>query len=529
MRLATRRAVPGWLRGVWLGAALVLLVVGGIGAGATIRAGLGAGPALIEGLKAFILGGAGVALLSAFGLLAFGALPSALTAAEFLAAAWMFGALAFLNTWDWPIYLSLLLGVLAWAGRSERVSVVAARVASTAVGLLAAGVIFFLPWYPSFSSQAGGVLPNLPFPSRLPHFLIMFGTSFLPLLAWMLWRAAPRRKDWRALVAIGLGVPAALLVISWFVAGLAVALRPDLIAAATDSFGAPDSQTAISAILARRLTSSWTALVLGLLLASAALLLRRHAKDVPQALQGSPWAFVALLAIVGALLVMGPEFLYLKDLFMVRMNTVFKFYFAAWILWGLAGAYVISELWPRQWSWGGALRAGSCLVVVLGLVYTVTATWSKTEGFRPANGRTLDGTAHLSWENPSDYVAILWMNANLTPGVVAEAVGGSYSYGGRISVHTGFPTVIGWPWHEVQWRGDARFLGTREVDIRRLYQSRDWVEADAIITQYEIDYVYVGGFERDTYGAIQESMFAAFMDTVYVGDGVTIYAVRDTG
>jgi uncharacterized membrane protein len=232
---------------------------------------------------------------------------------------------------------------------------------------------------------------------------------------------------------------------------------------------------------------------------------------------------------VGTLLVIGPEFLYLKDLFGVRMNTVFKFYFAAWILWGLAAACVVTELWPRKWSWAGALRGATCLVVLLGLVYTVTATWSKVEGFRPPNGRTLDGTAHLSWENPADYAAIQWMNGNLRPGVVAEAVGGSYSYGGRVSVHTGFPTVIGWPWHEVQWRGDARFLGTREDDMRRLYQSRDWLEAESIISQYGIEYVYVGDLERDTYGAIQEQMFAAFMDAVYAGDGVTIYAVRDTG
>jgi YYY domain-containing protein len=357
----------------------------------------------------------------------------------------------------------------------------------------------------------------------------MFGTSFVPILIWMLWRARSRGEDWKTLVGIGLGVPAALLVISWIVAGIAAAVRPDLVANAIESFNAPDVRTAISGVLLRRLTTSWTALVLGLLLALAALFLRRHAKETSPTQVAPPWAFVALMAIVGALLVIGPEFLYLKDLFNVRMNTVFKFYFAAWILWGLAAAYVVTELWPRERSWGGALRAAACLVVVLGLVYTVTATWSKVEGFRPTNGQTLDGTAHLSWENPSDYAAIQWMNANLRPGVVAEAVGGSYSYGGRVSVHTGFPTVIGWPWHEVQWRGDARFLGTREDDMRRLYQSRDWLEAESIISQYGIEYVYVGDLERDTYGAIQEQMFAAFMDTIYLGDGVTIYAVRDTG
>lgn len=529
LRIGVKRAMPDWLRGVWLAAALILLVAAGIRAGATIRAGLGAGEAFAEGLKTLAFGAAGVGLLSVFGLLIAGALPSGLTAAEFWTAGWMFGALAFLNTWDWPIYLSLLLGVLAWAGRADRPSVVAGRIASTGAGLLAAGVLFFLPWYPAFSSQAGGILPNLAFPTRLPHFLIMFGTSFVPILAWLLWRAWPRRQDWRLVAAVALGVPAALLLISWLLGAAALVFRPDVVASAVESFGAPDVRGAISGVLVRRLLTSWTALLLGLLLALAALALLRRAKGASETNDDRPWPFIVLMAILGALLVIGPEFLYLKDLFGVRMNTVFKFYFAAWILWGLGAAYVVTELWPRRWSWGGVLRAGASLTVVLGLFYTVTATWSKVEGFRPVNGRTLDGTAHLSWENPGDYAAIQWMNASLQPGVVAEAVGGSYSYGGRVSVHTGFPTVLGWPWHEVQWRGDARFLGSREDDIRRLFQSRDWIEAEAILSQYGIEYVFVGDFERGTYGPIEESMFASFMDVVYVGDGVTIYAVRDTG
>jgi uncharacterized membrane protein len=326
-----------------------------------------------------------------------------------------------------------------------------------------------------------------------------------------------------------LGVPLVLLLLSWILAALAVRFRPDLVTTALDAYAAPDIRTAIGGILIRRLTTSWTALSLGLTLALSLILLKKHGNGeaAEQSHDDSPWAFIALLAILGALLVLGPEFLYLKDLFGVRMNTVFKFYFAAWILWGIAAAYVVTELWPRVWNFGGVARAAASLTILLGLVYTFTATWSKTEGFNPARGRTLDGTAYLATDASADYEAITWMNANLEPGVVAEGVGGSYTQGGRISVHTGFSTVLGWPWHEVQWRGDARFLGSREDDIRQLYQSRDWIEAQAIISQYQIRYVYVGPYERQTYGAIQDSMFSTFMDVVYGSEEVTIYATRD--
>ena len=650
-RLGRRRVTPDALRWVLVALSLVLVAAGGARAVGAVRENLGGAAALAEGLRVVLLGGAGLGLVAALLLIAVGALPSALSVSEFWVAAWMFGALAFLNTWDWPIYLTLLVGVLIWAGRSEQVGALSTRLLWTGIGLLAAGVVFFLPWYPSFSSQAGGVVPNLAFPTRLPHFLIMFATLLVPLLAWLLWRAMSRRgdwkllvpvvipfalfllswvlwratsrpddwkflvsaavgvplaflvlswllwrapsrpghwkilvpvvvpfallllswllwrtpswphdwkllvlvavgipvvlvllswllwrarpqwADWRLLVAVGLGAPLALLLLSWILGGLALVSRPDLVAAALDSFAAPDVRTAVNGILLRRLTTPWTALALGLMLALGILLLRRQAVEDPDRppAAGRPWAFIGLMTIVGALLVLGPEFLYLKDLFGVRMNTVFKFYFAAWILWGLAAAYVVTELWPREWTLGGSLRALACLTIVLGLVYTVTATWSKTEGFNPSRGRTLDGAAYLALQSPSDYAAILWMNDNLDPGVVAEGVGGSYTQGGRVSVHTGFPTVVGWPWHEVQWRGDARFLGTREDDIRRLYQTRDWVEAEEIISQYGIQYIYVGDFERGAYGAIQDVMFSAFMDVVYQNEGVTIYAARDTG
>jgi YYY domain-containing protein len=494
-----------------------------------VRDGLGTAAAVQAGVKVALLGAAGAGMIALLLLVGMGALPSALSASELWVAAWIFGALAFLNTWDWPIYLSLLIGVLIWAGRSDPARSLAIRILCTGGVLVVAGVIFYLPWYPTFSSQAGGVLPNLAFPTRLPHFLIMFATSFVPLLAWLIWRARPQRADWRRLAAIGLGVPLVLLLLSWILAALAIRFRPDLVTAALDSYAAPDIRTAIGGILVRRLTTSWTALSLGLTLALGLVLLKKHSDGVAAepAHDESPWAFIALSAILGALLVMGPEFLYLKDLFGVRMNTVFKFYFAAWILWGIAAAYVVTELWPRIWNFWGVARAAASLTILLGLVYTFTATWSKTEGFNPARGRTLDGTAYLATDAPADYEAINWMNANLEPGVVAEGVGGSYTQGGRISVHTGFPTVLGWPWHEVQWRGDARFLGSREEDIRRLYQSRDWIEAQAILLQYQIRYVYVGPYERQTYGAIQDSMFSAFMDVVYGSGEVTIYATRD--
>jgi uncharacterized membrane protein len=138
----------------------------------------------------------------------------------------------------------------------------------------------------------------------------------------------------------------------------------------------------------------------------------------------------------------------------------------------------------------------------------------------------LDGTAHLEVDDPADSVAIRWMRAALAPAVVAEAVGGSYTQYARVSAHTGFPTVLGWDFHEYQWRGDWGPQGTRRDDIARLFLTKDWIEAQAVLEQYGITYVYVGPLERSTYSPISTRKFDINMDKLFEQGDVTIYGRR---
>jgi uncharacterized membrane protein len=191
------------------------------------------------------------------------------------------------------------------------------------------------------------------------------------------------------------------------------------------------------------------------------------------------------------------------------MNTVFKFYYAAWLLWGVAGAYALAGPWETFGRRGRLWGVVAAVPVALGLVYTTTALWEKANHFNLDLRPQLDGTAHLDRDNPADAVAIRWIRAALEPGVLAEASGGSYSPqgAGRISAHTGFPTVLGWDFHEYQWRGDYAPQGTRAADLATLYQTRDWEEARQILEQYGIRYVYVGPLERSTYDPINTRKF----------------------
>ncbi len=109
-------------------------------------------------------------------------------------------------------------------------------------------------------------------------------------------------------------------------------------------------------------------------------------------------------------------------------------------------------------------------------------------------------------------------------GIIVEATkpDASYSDYARISTYSGLPTVLGWPMHEGQWRGTYEPQGTRQDDIRRLYETSSWEEAQAILTQYGIRYVCVGTLERSTYH-LSESKFQRHLTSVFQQGQVTIY------
>jgi uncharacterized membrane protein len=94
---------------------------------------------------------------------------------------------------------------------------------------------------------------------------------------------------------------------------------------------------------------------------------------------------------------------------------------------------------------------------------------------------------------------------------------------------TGFPTVLGWEGHEVQWRGGGELQAGRSEAIRLLYQTRDADEARRVIETYGIDYVFVGTIELGQYAPVREEKFLTFMDLIFDNGIVRIYMVRSGG
>jgi YYY domain-containing protein len=444
---------------------------------------------------------------------------------QFLFSATVLGGIAFLNTWDLPVYFALLVGAYTlqrvkadgwdWARLTEML------ILAVPLGLLS--LILYAPFYISFQSQAGGILPNLIYPTRGFYLWIMFGALFVPILLFLgwLWRNKTRAEwKWGTILVLALVV---LLYLGSIGLGLGLARTEQgqllILSQGETTFGG----LLVSALL-HRLWFGISLLTLALLLiASLAYLLGAFSKgDDPEGNQ-TPVPFVLLMVLLGGVMVLAPEFVYLRDVFGARMNTIFKFYYQAWMLWSLAAGFSSVVLLRHGRK---VTKAVVVVILLMGLVYPLLAFPTKTNQFRPVNGFTLDASAHLERNQPNEAAAIRWL-ASAPLGVVAEAIGGQYSGFARVATHSGQPTVLGWPGHQGQWRGGYDEVGSREGDIRMLYETPTWTSALDIIQRYQISYIYIGSLELSSYALIADK-FEQNLQTGFDQGGVRVFVVPST-
>lgn len=458
-------------------------------------------------------------------------------AADFLFAAVLLGALGFLNIWDFPIYVGLF--ALAYIVREAQIIGWTWKVLPDffvlGISLGLAGFLLYLPFYLGFTSQAGGILPNLLNPTRGAQLWVMFATPLIPLAIYLLvlWT---RNWDWARLLKIlllGFVLVASLWGFSLLLTGVyALWLSGGgLGQAILSGLGAPDLGSLLNESLRRRFSSfgGWVTLslllgfILGLLFSSISKTKRPANAPIRsgvEALANGPTTYLLLLVLVGLLLVIAPEFVYLRDQFGTRMNTVFKFYFQAWQMWGVAAAVAVVVLIYELRGVGRALFATvSTLLVMVGLIYPAFAFSDVTRH----TTLSLDGASYLS----ADAVAAIQWLRQAPLGPLVEAVGGSYDANfARYSAHSGQPALMGWPGHEGQWRG-GNYDVARIDQIQILYTTSDWSVAQSIIAVYDVRYIVVGEWEEFKYNTgqmtLNEDKFKENLTVAFQSASLTIY------
>ncbi len=261
--------------------------------------------------------------------------------------------------------------------------------------------------------------------------------------------------------------------------------------------------------------------------------------------------FLWLMVALAMVLCLAVEIVVLKG-DVGRMNTVFKFYLQIWVMLaivaGVSLAWVSAyirrwqRLWRRLWWFGmGLLLAAGALYLPLGIrARAVDRISSQT-------GATLDGMAFMQYaavrgdleqtvEIPlaGDYYAIRWMQEHISGSpVIMEGLGQrEYLWANRVSIYTGLPAVVGWRWHEVQQYTvlPEDVIERRRSDVNEFYSTDNIQRAKELLARYDVQYVYVGDYERAYYNPMGLAKFDAMvaqgeLEVVYDALGVKVYRV----
>jgi uncharacterized membrane protein len=219
----------------------------------------------------------------------------------------------------------------------------------------------------------------------------------------------------------------------------------------------------------------------------------------------------------------------------------------AWVVWAACAAVVLAELlMPAAVPVSRASAALRGLALVAGTLAWaggfVYASTAPRQGV-PSDGgpsNTIDGEAYLETAHieetrqrfalRDDAELIRWMRGHIegTP-VVVEAQTPDGRWGGRISAHTGLPTVLGWGGHARRQREALTEapVARRERDVQAIYETLDPEEARALLQRYRVEYIVVGALERALYRPEGLAKFAAeegkAWRRVYEARGTALY------
>jgi len=241
--------------------------------------------------------------------------------------------------------------------------------------------------------------------------------------------------------------------------------------------------------------------------------------------------FVAMLGALTLYLFFAAELFFVHDLFGNRMNTVFKFYYQAWIVLSVVGGYG-SYVWLKNHSLLVGRkkllsRTALAIVAVLALssvYFPVAAAVAKTTS--SGLGPNLDSLSYMESKDSDELNVINDLREIAdSDDVLVEAIGDSYSEYSRISGSSGVPAVIGWAFHERQWHGTDELFADREEDVRTIYTTRDTEELQALIDKYGITFVVLGPRERSTYSNIVAGMFDRLGDRIIKRGLYTVFSI----
>ncbi len=459
------------------------------------------------------------------------------------------GSLFPTNSWDFPTFSAVLLAAIAWpllppfaalealakkdawANPRERlerewdawIRTVAQAVLSVAI----LSVVLYLPFHIGFGKQVGRGVRLAQRRSDGLAMMTHFGPWFLCVVGWAICTSKDRAQRLRrtlplVLTAIGLAIYE--LAVESYVTGLVKMMSGKGTLAFVVSQG-------VDHLMLRGLAFVLVIAALWVLLADL---------DWDDVRSEEGVSRILTCAALGLVLIC--EFAFVRDFYggdNERMNTVFKAYIQAWILFGLGGAGLFAASWAaiaaRGWRWKAPFVAATAAVSLSSLCFIPLAEYTRSgqfHGTRAAPRPTWDAEELFRTQLPGDARAVDWIRDNLPPdSTLVEMTAHAYEWPSRVATFSGRIGLVGWKNHESGWRNSWDLALDRDRAIQTIYTTPDLEKAIETLRSYGIEYLYVGELERRNSKETTGYQLAKFetLPKAYSNERVTLYRVPPAG
>nr|MCR4749282.1 hypothetical protein [Lachnospiraceae bacterium] len=154
------------------------------------------------------------------------------------------------------------------------------------------------------------------------------------------------------------------------------------------------------------------------------------------------------------------------------------------------------------------------------LGYPITATKSWISSLKKENYGGFDASKTIREMNAADMPAIealinIVEHSDKRQPIVLEADGDSYTNTCRVSVLTGYPTILGWHTHEWLWHDSHSYMEMRRLDVESIYTSEDIDNTRNILKKYDVDYIFIGAKEYERFEVVQNGILESLGEVVY--------------
>jgi YYY domain-containing protein len=412
------------------------------------------------------------------------------------------GSLWVINSWDYPSYLVLVITLVGLAVYLRRGTVAGklALLGVLAVGVVGVSVLAFLPFHQPYETFDAGIAASK-WRTPVDRYIGIHGLFLFVVGTFLITSLFPRGRNWlpspgrRGAGGEGLAPLLRSLRMTFHLKRLYLILGTVAVMyLAAAGYG---TAAVLTTLLILTGLALWDILV---------------SRVQDRAYAALPLVLLGLALAIGV----GVDLVRLNG-DIGRMNTLFKLYLEAWVLFSIAAGYMLwrlgSQGWLRgRWGWGQRVWIGVLvLLAASSLIYTGLGTPARLADRFQGGPITLKGSAYMNnavhmeqdqWlELKWDLEAIQWLQENVQGSpVVLEAHNEQYHWSSRIADYTGLPTVLGWPWHQIQQRAAyTAEVRRRAGAVQEIYNTTSVDRAEELLQQYGVEYIVVGGLERAYY------------------------------